>query len=599
MILALCLGCAKAQALTVDQIEPKQTYHISGISISGNHALSTSEIEAQLSTKTRPAYLPWKKRPIFDPDVFVNDIQRIKRRYKAHGYFEAAVTYDLNPKDSRVNIHLGIKENAPIKVQQVNVLVDHYTIRSGTPLYNLISIKPGEIFDEGKYQAGENAITEFFQNGGYARVSVTRRADVNLDEHAMRIWYFSRPGVRTVFGTTKLTGTEEVRPNIVLRELSYKPGDPFSQAKIEDSRKKILALNLFSVVHFELLNDKTTREVVPILLNVKEKPKHEVIVGGGYNTESQFIADFEWNDYDWIGGGRQLSLLLRYSNIDSVAALILKQPYFLGSPNLTGFLSLREDIQQVPPYTLFGTRLIPRVEYRIADHFTLYGSYHLEYDQLNSLSSTLVRALGGIKENGILSGPNAGIVLDTSNDPYNPTAGYVLNLDALQGGGIFGGSYDFWRVVGEAKKYQEVAFGTILALRLKLGVADSIGSKRNYPLFYRFYAGGAGSVRGYAYWMLGPLTADDVPLGGLGWIEGSIELRHRIWDKLSGAVFLDFGQLSTTASHIPIDNLQFAAGPAISYSTPLGPIRLDLGIPFNPPHGQQPWQIYFSIGQYF
>jgi translocation and assembly module TamA len=82
-------------------------------------------------------------------------------------------------------------------------------------------------------------------------------------------------------------------------------------------------------------------------------------------------------------------------------------------------------------------------------------------------------------------------------------------------------------------------------------------------------------------------------------IEGSLELRRPVWRELSGALFVDFGQVSERAFDIPVGNLRFSSGFGLSYATPVGPIRLDLGIPFNPPHGDRPWQIHFSIGAAF
>ena len=95
------------------------------------------------------------------------------------------------------------------------------------------------------------------------------------------------------------------------------------------------------------------------------------------------------------------------------------------------------------------------------------------------------------------------------------------------------------------------------------------------------------------------MTASDDPLGGLSLIEGSIELRRPIWNELTGAVFLDFGQVSTKAYDPPVSDLQFATGFGIGYSTPVGPLRLDVGFPFKPPRGDRAWQIHFSIGAYF
>jgi outer membrane protein assembly factor BamA/transposase len=371
--------------------------------------------------------------------------------------------------------------------------------------------------------------------------------------------------VKAVFGATRLEGQQTVGDDVILRELAYKAREPFSQRKLDESRDRILALDLFALVNIKPELDTRNPRVAPIRLIVKEKPKHAIAIGGGYNTQSQFIADFEWTDRNWLGGGRQLSLLAQYSNIDSTLAANLRQPFLFKSPRTTGLLSDREDIQQVPTYTLFGTRLIPRLEYKFELPITVSVGYQLEYDSLSDVDPSVPRALGGIKQSGIVSGPNARLVVNTTNDPYNPSSGQVLTIDAMEGGGIFGGAHDFYRVVTEIKDYYLIGWGTILATRAKLGIADSIGSQRNYPLFYRFYAGGEGSVRGYPYLRLGPKSADNVPLGGLTWIEESVELRHKIWKQLDGAAFLDFGQLSTDAYHIPIDNLRFGAGPALSY----------------------------------
>jgi translocation and assembly module TamA len=82
-------------------------------------------------------------------------------------------------------------------------------------------------------------------------------------------------------------------------------------------------------------------------------------------------------------------------------------------------------------------------------------------------------------------------------------------------------------------------------------------------------------------------------------LEGSLEIRRPLWSELGGALFLDFGQLSTRSFHIPADAVRFAAGFGLSYRTPVGPLRLDVGFPFQPPQGDPSWQIHFSVGTPF
>jgi outer membrane protein insertion porin family len=166
-------------------------------------------------------------------------------------------------------------------------------------------------------------------------------------------------------------------------------------------------------------------------------------------------------------------------------------------------------------------------------------------------------------------------------------------------GVIWGGAYRFFKISGEAKRYYDLGWDTVFAARLKLGLGDAIGAKDRFPLFERFYAGGENSVRGYGRRRLGPLSDSNDPLGGLSLLEGSIELRRPIWKDFGGAVFIDFGQVALRPFDVRIANLNFSSGFGVSYKSPVGPVRLDIGIPFQKPPKDRPWQIHFSIGAFF
>lgn len=595
----LMLLPAPAWALRLDQLKPGKTYRIDRIVLSGNHAVSDSDLLAQMTTKARPFYLVWQKRPDFDSDVFAEDLKRLALLYRSHGYFQAHLNYDLKVNGDLITPEIKITENHPVHVQQVRVMVNRHRLPPRSPLYARLKVKPRSAFDAAAYQDSEQIVRDYYLNEGYAHATAQRWAEVNVSEDAVRIWYFVQPGVKGVFGKTTVVGNKEVARRIITRELDYTPGQPFSQTQLDASRDRLLKLGLFSVVRLTPHLNKKNPRVVPIHLTVRERPRHSIDIGGGYNTQSQFVANFAWHDMNWMGGGRQLTATVRYSNIDSYARITLTQPWLFNLRATSGILNFGEDIQQVPPYTLFGTRFLPSIRYAFSEKTRAFIGYRLEYDKLTSVDYQVVNELGGLRMSGVVSGPEAGFTSDTTDDLFNPTRGYVLDLEAMQAGEIFGGDYDFYRFWGQIKHYHLLGWNTVLATRLKMGTGDSFGSLINYPLFYRFFIGGEGSVRGWRYWMLGPHTPDNTPIGGLSDIEGSIELRRPLWQKLSGAAFVDFGQLSTHAYDIPISDLEFSAGPALSYATPVGPVRIDLGIPFQKPRDQYQWQVYFSIGQYF
>jgi outer membrane protein insertion porin family len=299
-----------------------------------------------------------------------------------------------------------------------------------------------------------------------------------------------------------------------------------------------------------------------------------------------------------LGGGRRLSIAAKYSSIILAGTINLVQPHFL-SPRTQGIVNLAYDQEKEETYVRNAARLAPRINHRFSTTLSGFLGYRLEYNMLNDVDASTTLALGEIRKKGILSGPTMGLVWNTADDPLNPKKGEVISLTVDQAGAIWGGEFKFYKFTTEAKKYIDIGWKTVFATRLKLGLADAIGSDKNLPLFERFFSGGEKSVRGYERRHLGPLGANGDPLGGLSLIEGSIELRRPIWKELNGAVFLDFGQVSKRAFDIPAGDLQFSAGVGVSYATPVGPLRLDVGFPFKPPRGDSAWQIHFSIGSYF
>src|SRR4029077_3565622 len=192
------------------------------------------------------------------------------------------------------------------------------------------------------YRKGEEVLRQFFLDRGYAYVTTERRAEVNIDANRVSIQYRADPGPPSVFGETTVQGTDTVDPEIVLRELSYQAGEVFSAAKIAESEKKILALDLFGLVRVKPKEVPGKPSVVPMEVQVAEKEPREIRVGVGYGTEDQFRAQLRWQHNNWLGGGRRLSLEAKYSSIFTTGAIALIQPHFF-SPRTRAIVSLRQD----------------------------------------------------------------------------------------------------------------------------------------------------------------------------------------------------------------------------------------------------------------
>ncbi len=595
------LQISTAYALTVDDLDPSQQWKVGTISFQGNRIFPDSALQGVMRTKARPFYTPWKARPEFDPGAFTNDLKRLRIFYEIHGYYHLRLTYDLTTqvkkKDHLVNVELHLTEGAPIKVEDIAVSIDGYHPPENTAPITKLPVHRGDIFNQQAYAAGQNILRLFFVNAGFARTQAQRHARVDVVKDTARISYTVHVSSKAYFGKTKLRGNKKVRAKIILRELAYKEGEQYSNKKVDDSRTHILNLHLFSAATLTPDLDSPSSDI-PIDLNVREKDQHDIQLGGGYSTQDDFGGQAQWNDYNFLGGGRQLSVLVRYAEINSRVSISLRQPYFLDQRALefSTTATLQEEVEQT--FTLQSEAITPQLTWHITEHLTGTFGYRLMYADLSSVSSTVGYALGGFRRKGIVSGPVASLVFNNTDDQYYPTRGSIITLLGEQGGVIWGGDYKYYRTTLEDRNYTTIAKNTVLATRLKFGLAQALGPSRDYPLFLRFFPGGEGSVRGYGRWRLGPLSVSDEPIGGLSLFEGSVEVRHPIYQKLAGAAFVDFGQTTVKTYTFP-SPIRFGFGPALMYQTPIGPLRLDLGFPSKAPPGDAWWQVYFSIGNFF
>jgi outer membrane protein assembly factor BamA len=222
-------------------------------------------------------------------------------------------------------------------------------------------------------------------------------------------------------------------------------------------------------------------------------------------------------------------------------------------------------------------------------------------------------------------------MLDRTNDPLVPTRGVLGRVDVEHASRATGSDYEYNRATLTASTYRQLTARSVLAGRIRLGivralsgtndalgVGDDTASLVVHPR-KQFFAGGSRSVRGYGENQLGPrvLTIDPAklmapelaapcspaqladgscdpnqsgvrtrdfqtrPLGGTSLAEASIEYRFPLVASmgLTGAVFVD-GAVVRSRRYADIIGTTAAVTPGfgVRFATPVGPVRLDLGI---------------------
>ena len=208
------------------------------------------------------------------------------------------------------------------------------------------------------------------------------------------------------------------------------------------------------------------------------------------------------------------------------------------------------------------------------------------------------RTVDVVTEDHLLTTLTGTMEWDTRDNRLDPAKGLHLLVSAApaydflvkQPFATFRADFSTYRALDRAERF-------VLAGRV--AVASLVTSDvTNVAADHRLYAGGAGSVRGYAYRNIGPRDPSDTLIGGRSLFEVSAEARYKINDQFGVVAFIDGG--NAFASMVPsLSRLKFGVGAGLRYLTPVGPLRLDVAVPLRPETGDPRFAVYVGLGQAF
>jgi outer membrane protein assembly factor BamA len=213
-----------------------------------------------------------------------------------------------------------------------------------------------------------------------------------------------------------------------------------------------------------------------------------------------------------------------------------------------------------------------------------------------------------LEQRGTLNAVGFDFQRSTADNVLNARRGYQLALHAEAAGKGLPGTYNYTATSVDGRHYLPVSDRIVIANRVQLGNINAAGDDpAQVPFAKRYFLGGASSIRGWGRYEISPLSRSGLPIGGNSLFAFSSEARLALRGSLAGVLFLDAGNVWEHPWTLDLGDLRYAVGPGLRYQTPIGPVRVDLGIQLNPIDGllvngetqKRPWRIHFSIGQAF
>ncbi len=464
-----------------------------------------------------------------------------------------------------------------------------------------MGLAPGDPAAAAPVLDAEERLIDRLLRAGHPLARVVRRETlVTYDRQSMEVAWTIAPGPRAAFAPPAIAGAERVDPAFLARFAARDlAGETFSPQRLEQARRRILALGPFASVRAERAGQLTPGGDLPVTFMVTERPRRAFGVTAAYETNYGPSIRVYWEHRNLFGRAERLRLSGEVARLgtggdiveDSVyrAFATLRMPGLFGRDltlvNTVG--ALRERLDSYDRDAIVASAILER---RLSERLTVGAGPTLDFGEAGPPDGPLSPyRIIGIEFNARW---------DTTNSLLDPTRGYRV-IGTVAPSYDIRGDAPFLPSRVTASTYLDVTGDGRSVLALRTSVGSLLGANRlTVPQHRRFFAGGGGSVRGYDYLSIGPRDAQNRPLGGGSVLEASVEWRQRFLESWGAVAFLDAGTVST-GSAPDTSNLRVGAGLGLRYYTAIGPIRIDAALPLVEQENSSDFGVYVGIGQAF
>lgn len=594
----------KAKVLFV-VVEGKKV-SIRNIIIQGNKSFSSGRILRLLKTKRAWFF----NAGVLKDEVLTEDIARVKSFYQREGFADATVEYEIGPDTKRAYslvITIKIDEGKKYLVGSV-IIKGNKDIAEKDILSRLTDCIPGKVFSQEAMKKDIASLQGLYFDRGYISAQVQESTIINAESKRVDITYAVTENQVTYIDKIKVRGNIKTKDIVVRRELRVHPGERFDGEKLKRSKERLTNLGYFEDVSYDT-EDTKEPDKKNLVVDVKETKTGSFSFGGGYSTVDQFVGfieveqkNFDWRNWPYFtGAGQNLKVRASIGNLSNGFDLSFTEPWLFDYPVSFGFDLYRRthDRDSDTGYgydeTVTGGDL--RLGKELSEYLRGDLMYRLDEIDIKNPSSDASTDLTSEVGKKIISVVSPSVTYDSRDNVFDTRKGDLFTAAFDFAGGPVGGDKSYVKFFSRASHYFPMPRGAVLEVRGRLGLSNPYGNTDKIPIYERFFAGGAYTIRGYEERKVGPvdpLSKD--PLGGASLAVGNIEYSYPLFSFVKVAAFYDVGNVWEKMGDIfsnkdangvaDSGGLKSGIGLGLRIKTPIGPIMLDYGIPLDKEAGE-------------
>ena len=605
-------------------VEEKGSVQVTDVDFEGNKAFSQSTLRGVMQTRKKWLLGFITGAGVLNKDVLHTDMERLTAYYYDHGYVTVRVDEPrVDRRDDGLHVTIKIDEGEQFHVGEVtfaggDVPVDTKKLGEG------LATAPGEVFSASGLRDDVQKLTERFSEDGYAFATVDPDTEVRQDDHKVDVVFRADRGRPVTVDRIDIAGNSKTRDKVIRREMRLQEQELFSATKLRKSREALQRLGFFQEVNITTRKG-VTDDRMNVVVDVKEAQTGAFSAGAGFSSADQLLFNARIQENNLFGRGQRLVLQGDIGSLRRNIVLSFSEPYFRETPLTVGAdaFSWKLDFDQ---FTRSGTGIGLNSAYPVTawGYDRLFGlpledvrvgaDYRFEQAEISHLSFDAARSIRAEEGTNFVSSIKPNISRNTLNHAFDPTAGSFQDV-SLEVAGLGGERF----MKAEARERWYYTFLRSKALgdftysfggTLGYGFGNAGLTGDQLPLFERYFPGGINSIRGFKARTLGPnevskdflgRVVSRTPIGGTEQLIMNNEVIFPLVQGigLKGVVFADAGNAYGGDQGISLSNTRYSAGAGVRWLSPMGPLRVELGEPFNTKPGDKKSLFNFSFGAPF
>ncbi|MDD3295848.1 MAG: outer membrane protein assembly factor BamA [Candidatus Omnitrophica bacterium] len=599
---------AENEAEVTFTINEKGVLKVRGVAVNGNKEFPDKRIIRLM--KTRKAWL--LNRGVFKEDVLQDDVRRVNDFYKLQGFSDAKVSASTRYEPKGVYAEITIEEGKRYYIGEIKIEGNREV--SLDEIKKAMVLKKGSIFSEQAVYEDSTNIREIYVDKGYIFSQIEPYSFFNPKTEKVDVTYKISENEIAYIENISIRGNAKTKDSVIRRELRVYPGERFDGKKARKSKERLENLGYFEEIRFGT-EPGTEPNKVDLLLDVKEAKTGYFSFGGGYSSIDEFIGfvelrqrNFDYRNFStFTGAGQDLSVMLSMGTMTDRYQLSFTNPWIFNRPISFGFDGYKKGHKQNEDSGYAYSQDIRGGDLRLGKEFNdnWRAGVSYRFERVN-ISDVVDEATQDLKDEAGINNVSSGeayVAFDTRDNVYSTLKGiyFMNNFQAF--GGPFGGDKDFLKYFGRLSFYIPAVNKSVVEIRFRGGWSDPFSSTDKVPIYERFFAGGADTVRGYRERKVGPIdknTSD--PVGGDKMLIGNIEYTYPLADFLKVATFCDSGKVwGGEGNDIIAAGFKSSVGLGLRVKTPIGPVSVDYGWPLNlePGEDRKQGRFHFNVSKAF